>query len=108
MAHIILPDDEIWTKSLKNIPRISSVTIAKHLEKCGKNCVGEKAYKLFVENYVHDVLVQENKRKSLHLIKGRYHRSQRKNEASHTMQITVKSLNDGADVSEARCSCKAG
>ena len=108
MADIILPDNEIWTKSLKNIPRFSSVTIAKHLEKCGKSCVGEKGYKFFVENYIHDILVRENKRKSLHVIKGRCHRSQRKNKALHTMQITVKSVNERADVSKARCSCKAG
>ena len=42
---------------------------------------------------MHDVLVRENKRESLYLTKGRCHRSQRKNEAPHTMQITVKSLN---------------
>lgn len=89
MADIISPDNEIWTKSLKNIPRFSSVTIAKHLEKCGKSCAGEKGYKFFIENYIHDVLVRENKRQSLYVIKGRCHRSQRKNEAPHT-DVRVK------------------
>jgi len=32
-----------WTKTLDNIPKFSSITIAEHLESCGKSDVGEKS-----------------------------------------------------------------
>lgn len=36
-----------WSKSLKKAPKCTAITIAKHLEKCGKKEVGQKGYKFF-------------------------------------------------------------
>ena len=48
-----------WTKSLQNLAKVSSITIADHLKGCGKKEIGEKGYKFFTENYIHDVFVKE-------------------------------------------------
>ena len=52
--------DSHWLKSLEKVPKVSSITIAKHLTGCGKKEVGEKGYKFFTENYIHDVFVKED------------------------------------------------
>jgi len=54
--------DSHWLKSLEKVPKVSSITIAKHLTGCGKKGVGEKGYKFFTENYIHDVFVKEDDR----------------------------------------------
>ena len=50
-------DDVSWTKSLAFLPKFSYFIIYDHLKDCGKKEIGDKAYKFFVENYVHDVCV---------------------------------------------------
>jgi len=48
-----------WTKSLQNLAKVSAITIVNHLKGCGKKEIGEKGYKFFTENYIHDVFVKE-------------------------------------------------
>ena len=49
-----------WTKSLQNLAKVSSITIANHLKGCEKKKeIGEKGYKFFTENYIHDVFMKE-------------------------------------------------
>jgi len=50
--------------SLEKVPKVSFITIAKHLTGCGKKEVGEKGYKFFAENYIHNVFVKEDDRGS--------------------------------------------
>ena len=96
-----------WSKSLENVPKVSSITIAKHLTGCGKKEIGEKGYKFFTENYIHNVFVKEDDRVSCQ-VKAHCYRSQRKSEAPHAMNIKLKNKDDRGYVAEAKCSCKAG
>ena len=90
-------------KSLEKVPKVSSITIAKHLTGCRKKEVGEKGYKFFTENYIHNVFVREDDRGSC-LIKALCFRSQRKSEAPLTVTITLKSEDGRGIVTEAKCS----
>jgi len=56
--------DSHWLKSLEKVAKVYSISIAKHLTGCGKKEVGEKGYKFFTENYIHDVFVKEDDRGS--------------------------------------------
>ena len=53
-----------WTKSLRNLAKVSAITIVNHLKGCGKKEIGEKGYKFFTENYIHDVFVKEEDSRS--------------------------------------------
>ena len=99
--------DSHWLKSLEKVPKLSSITIAKHLTGCGKKEVGEKGYKFFTENYIHDVFVKEDDRGSC-FVKALCFQSQRKSEAPHALNITLKSEDERGIVTKAKCSCKAG
>ena len=59
MADSVVELESHWLKSLEKVPKVSSITIAKHLTGCGKKEVGEKGYKFFTENYIHNVFVRE-------------------------------------------------
>ena len=57
-AQARVSDDSIsWTKSLAFVPKFSYVQINQHLKDCRKKEIGEKGYKYFVENYIHNVYV---------------------------------------------------
>ncbi|KAK3735994.1 hypothetical protein QZH41_018253 [Actinostola sp. cb2023] len=94
-----------WTKSLKILPKFSSDHINIHLKGCGKKTVGQKGYKFFVENYIHDVFVGEKTNIDNVFVKGRCFRSQRKNEEPHFLNLEVKST---GEIVLTQCSCKAG
>ena len=100
-------DDVSWTKSLACLPKFSYFVIHDHLKDCGKKEIGDKAYKFFLENYVHDVYVCQLS-ESVSIVRARCHRSQRKNEDPHKLQIEVTDRNGEANISRAKCSCKAG
>jgi len=87
--------------------KVSSITIAKHLTGCGKQEAGEKGYKLFTENYTHNVFVKKDDRGSC-FAKSLCFRSQRKSEAPHTVNTTLKPEDGKGIVTEAKSSCKAG
>lgn len=108
MADSVVEVESHWLKPLEKVPKVSSITIAKHLTSCGKKEVGEKGYKFFTENYIHNVFVKEDDPGSCFLIKALCFRSQRKNEAPHAVNITLKSEDGRGIVTEAKCSCKAG
>ena len=98
-----------WTKSLKNLGKVSSITIANHLEGCGKKEIGEKGYKFFTENYIHNVFVkEEDGRAGTCEVKGRCHRSLKKNEAPHAVELKIADREGRGNVEGAECSCKAG
>ena len=42
---------------LSSLPKCSSFQITEHLKGCGKKDVGDKGYKFFVGNYLHNVYV---------------------------------------------------
>lgn len=107
MADSVVEFEWHWSKSLENVPKISSISIAKHLTGCGKKEVGEKGYKFFTENYIHNVLVKEDDRGSC-LAKALCFRIQRKSEAPHAMNIKLKSQEGRGIVTKAKCSYKAG
>ena len=52
MADSVVELESHWLKSLEKVPKVSSITIAKHLTDCGKKEVGEKGYKFFTEHYI--------------------------------------------------------
>lgn len=88
---------------------MSSITIADHLKGCGKKEIGEKGYKFFPENYIHDVFVkEEDGRPGPCEVKGRCYHSQRKSEAPHTVKLKLAGRDGRAKVEGAVCSCKAG
>lgn len=92
-----------WTKCLYNIPKIDSNTIINFLKKTGKKDIGPKGYKLFAENYIHDVYTS-----SLHdcqLVKSRSFRTQRKGENPHSLQTEI---DKSGNCQKSNCSCKAG
>ena len=107
MADSVVELESHWLKSLEKVPKLSSFTIAKNLTGCGKKEVGEKGYKFFTENYIHNVFVKEDDR-GLCFVKALCFRSQRKIEAPHAVNITLKSEDERGIVTEAKCSCKAG
>lgn len=98
-----------WTKSLQNLAKVSSMTIANHLKGCGKKEIGEKGYKFFTENYIHNVFVNEKEgRAGTCEVKGRRYRSQKKSEAPHTVKLKIADRQGRGNVEGAECSCKAG
>ena len=99
-----------WTKSLRNLAKVSAITIVNHLKGCGKKEIGEKGHKFFTENYIHDVFVkEEDSRSRTCYVKGHCFRSQKKSEAPHTVKLKIAAdREDKGNVEEAECSCKAG
>ena len=98
-----------WTKSLQNLAKVSSITIANHLKGCGKREIGEKGYKFFTENYIHGVFVKkEDGGGGTCEVKGRCYRSQKKNETPHTVKLKIAEREGRGNVEGAECSCKAG
>ena len=100
----------LWTKTLVSMPRFSYIQINQHLKDGGRKEIGQKGYKFFVENYIHDVYVGKP---SQHgdlacIVQARCHRSQRTNEDPHSLEIEVVNSNGDANISKAKCSCKAG
>ena len=79
MANSVVELEWHWLKSLEKVPKVSSITIAKHLTGCGKKEVGEKGYKFFKENYIRNVFVR------LCFVKALCFWSQRKSEAPHAV-----------------------
>ena len=72
-AQARVSDDSIlWTKSLAFVPKFSYIQINQHLKYCGKNEIGEKGYKYFVENYIHNVYVGHTS-SSVSTMKARCH-----------------------------------
>ena len=103
--------DVLWTKNLSLLPKFSSLQITEHLKGCGKKDVGDKGYKFFVENYIENVYVGYRRGNAIdRYIKGKCHRSQRKNEDPHSMflKATSSAEDQQARMSSAKCSCKAG
>lgn len=99
-------NDVKWTKSLKKLSEIGSNTVGNFLDKTGKKELGPKGYKLFVENYIHDVYTASLPADSTDtLVKARCFRTQRKNEHPHSLQIIIDKHGKGHTAS---CSCKAG
>ena len=107
MADSVVELELHWLKSLKKFPKGSSITFAKHLTGFGKKEVGEKGYKFSIENYIHNVFVKEDDHRSC-FVKALLFRSQRKREAPHSVNITLKSEDGRGIVTEAKCLCKAG
>ena len=98
-----------WTKSIASLPKFSFIQIEKHLEGCGKKDIGKKGYKFFIEGYIQDVYVGLNQGDQVaSRVNGRCHRSQRKNEAPHSMKIRVADNGGTATIFHAQCSCKGG
>ncbi|XP_022808776.1 uncharacterized protein LOC111345759 [Stylophora pistillata] len=95
------------SKRLENFPKVSSITISSHLKGCGKGEVGDKGYKFFSENYIHNVYTSDEAT-GHHIATGLCHRTQRKNEPAHAVKITLQTKNGMAEVSNSLCSCKAG
>lgn len=107
-AQACVSDDSIsWTKSLAFVPKFSYVRINQHLKDCWKKEIGEKGYKYFVENYIHNVYVGSTPSAGS-TVKARCYRRQRNSEEPRTLQICVLSSNGVVKVSNASCSCKAG
>ncbi len=100
-------DNVLWTKSQAFLPKFSYHQIQDHLKDCGKKEIGDKGYKFFVENDVHDVYVGRQS-DAVSIVRERCHPSQRKNEDPHTLQMQVVDSNGEAKISSAKCSCKAG
>ena len=100
----------LWTKTLVSVPRCSYIQINQHLKDGGRREIGQKGYNFFVENYIHDVYVGKPSRHGdlACIVQARCHRSQRKNEDPHSLEIEVVNSNGDANISKAKCSCKAG
>jgi len=49
----------VWTKSWQNLAKVSWITIANFLKGCGKKEIGQKGFKFFTKNYIHNVFVKE-------------------------------------------------
>ena len=94
-----------WSKSLRELPKVSLDTISKWLDRGGKKNAGEKSYKFFREGYVYDVYTAARDPHSF--VKARCYRSLRKNEEPHYLIIRFES-GVRAVVSNAHCSCKGG
>lgn len=73
-----------WTKSLRNLAEVSAITIVNHLKGCGKKEIGEKGYKFFSENYIHDVFVkEEDSRSRTCYVKGRFSKPEEERSSSY-------------------------
>ena len=72
--------------------QFSYIQINQHLRDSGRKVIGEKGYKFFVENYIHDVYVGRPSNSAnlcIAIVQARCHRSQRKNEDPHSLKIEV-------------------
>ena len=97
--------DKIVAKSCKS----ALITIANHLKGCGKNEIGEKAYKFFMENYIHDVFAkEEDGLGGTCEVKGHCYRSQKKNKTPYAVKLKRAEREGRGNVEGAECSCKAG
>ncbi len=102
------------------MPSVNGQTLSEWFGKAPKNS-GTKSWKFFKERYVHDVLVapvleslpDEGKASvghglGEHIVYGRCHRSMKKNESPHSLNLKVLSFEGRAQVITAHCSCIAG
>jgi len=88
---------------------VSSITIGNYLKKCGIKEIGEKGYKFFTENYMHNVFVkEEDDRAGTRGVKGRCYRSRKKSEAPHRVKLKIADREGRGNVEKAEYSCKAG
>ena len=92
------------------VPRFSYIQKNQHLKDGGRKEIGQKGYKFFVENYIHDVYVGKQSRHGdlACIVQARCHRSQRKNEDPHSLAIEVVNSNGDSKISNAKCSVKQG
>ena len=79
------------------MPKFSYVQVNQHLKDCRKKDIGEKGYKYFVEDYIHNMYVSRTS-SAVSTVKARCYRSQRKSEEPHTLQICVLSSNGEANI----------
>ena len=107
MADSVVELESQWLKSLEKVPKVSSITITKHLTGCGKRRLERKAINSLQKITLHNVFVREDDRGSC-FVKVLCFRSQRKSEAPYAVTITSKSEDGRGIVIEAKCSCKAG
>lgn len=92
-----------WTKSLQNLAKVPSITIANHLKGCGKRL------QILHGNYIPDVFVKEEDGwGGTCEVKGSCYRSQKKNETPHTVKLKIAEREGRGNVEGAECSCKAG
>lgn len=100
----------LWTKALVFVPRFSYIQINQHLKDGGRKEIGQKGYKFFVENYVHNAYVGTPSRHGnlACIVQAHWHHSQRKNEDSHSLEIEVVNSKVEEKISKAKCSCKVG
>ena len=96
-------DNIFLTKTLVFVPRFSYIQINQHLKDSGRKEIGQKGYKFFVENYIHDVYVGRPSRQGdlAYIVQARCHHSQRKNEDPHSLTIEVVNSNGDAKISNA-------
>ena len=100
------PYGPVWSKTLHGLS-VNASTIAKHQEHCPRTTAATKSYNFFCESYIHDVYVALMNGEWL--VKGRCHRSQRKNETAHNIKLRFETRGStSCDVSSSSCSCAAG
>ena len=85
-----------------------AITIANHWKGRGKKEIGQKGYKFFTENYVHNVFVkeaaeEEGGRTRMSEIKGCCYRSQKKSEAPHAIKLRIPDKDGEGNVDGAEC-----
>ena len=98
---------------LRNLANVLAITIVNHLKGCGKKGIGQKGYKCFTENYVHNVFVkeaveEEGGQSRTSEIKNCCYRSQKKSKAPHAMKLRITDKEGEGNVDGAECSCKVG
>jgi len=97
----------VWTKSWQNLAKVSWITIANHSKGCGKGEIGEKGFKFFTKNYIHNVFVkEEDGRAGTRGVRGRCYRSQKKSEAPHRVKLKIADREGRGNVEKAEYSCK--
>lgn len=91
-----------WTKSLQNLAKVPSITIANHLKGCGKRLQ-------ILHGKLHSRCFRERGRRLRGTceVKGHCYRSQ-KNETPHTVKLKIAEREGRGNVEGAECSCKAG
>ncbi|KAL9986534.1 hypothetical protein ACROYT_G000699, partial [Oculina patagonica] len=104
MADSVVVFESHWPKYLKNVHKVSSITIAKQPNRLWrKGDCGKKGYKCFTENYIHNVFVKEDNHGSC-FVKVCCFRSQKKSRDSLSINLKLKSDKRRGTVTEAKCS----
>ncbi|XP_049339471.1 uncharacterized protein LOC125804569 isoform X1 [Astyanax mexicanus] len=98
-----------FTKSLHNLPRISFSDISRIINEVSvaKTSKAEKVYKLFFEEYIFQFEVSNTMPEGV-TVRARCHRSMRKNEEPHTVQVTLHATQVPVEVMKTLCTCVAG